>query len=277
MSLKRLHPDHVVRVTCKPVIGRRRARLEPGQRRGGNACAVLCIDVTPRGATGRAEKIRVHDPLRSAYATLDLAPDAPLWRVRRQYKALVRKWHPDRFAGDPQGTAEATIRMRAINEAFDTITRTPGRTVDARRESAAAHGSEAAYGSRLSPEEIDQIVGAIQPAWTLHEWFADDPWNRALPLALVVIEVFVAGWQGWRHPYYRFTRIPQTNAMLGDALAVLMPGMLFLAMIWFEFDPSRIAWGSGRWAPSPAWVPKIVGWLGIVLLFLALPVAWILG
>jgi DnaJ-like protein len=219
----------------------------------------------------------VHDAIRSAYATLGVDPYAPLWRIRRQYKALVRKWHPDRFAGDPQGVAEATIRMRAINEAFDTITRTRGRAVGARSEGAAADGSEAAYGSRLTPEEIDQIVGAIQPAWTLREWFADDPWNRALPLALVVIEVCVAGWQGWRHPYYRFTRIPQANAMLGDGLAVLMPGILFLAMIWFEFDPSRMAWGSGRWAPSPAWVPKIVGWLGIVLLFLALPVAWILG
>jgi hypothetical protein len=218
----------------------------------------------------------VHDAIRSAYATLDLAPHAPLWRVRRQYKALVRKWHPDRFDGDPQGVADATIRMRAINEAFDTITRTRGRAADARTESGLAHRSEAASGSRLSPEEIDQIVGSIRPAWSLREWFAEDPWNRALPLALVVIEAFVAGWQGWRHPYYRFTRIPQANAMLGDALAVLMPGILFLAMIWFEFDPSRMSWG-GRWAPSPAGVPKVVGWVGIILLFLALPVALALG
>jgi DnaJ domain len=219
----------------------------------------------------------VHDPIRSAYATLDLAPYAPLWRVRRQYKALVRQWHPDRFAGDPQGVAEATIRMRAINEAFDAITRARGPVVDTPLGTTAARAEEPALGSRLSQEEIDRIVGSIRPAWTLSGWFADDPWNRAVPLALVVIELFVAGWQGWHHPYYRFTRIPQTNAMLADAFAVGMLGFLFLAMIWFDFDPSRMAWGSGRWAPSPAGLPKIVGWLGIALLFLALPVAFVFG
>ena len=225
----------------------------------------------------RAEKIHVHDAMRSAYATLGVAPYAPLWRVRRQYKALVRKWHPDRFAGDPQGIAEATIRMRAINEAFDTIARARGPVVDAPRGSTAHPAAEPAFGSRLSQEEIDRIVGSIRPTWKLRDWVADDPWNRGLPLALVLIEAFVAGWQGWHHPYYRFTRIPQTNAMLADGLTILIIGFLFLAMIWFDFDPSRLSWGTITWAPSPAGLPKIVGWIGIILLFIALPVASLFG
>src|SRR5436190_21341044 len=101
--------------------------------------------------------------MRSAYATLGVAPYAPLWRVRRQYKAPVRKWHPDRFAGDPQGIAEATIRLRAINEAFDTIARDRGPVVDAPRESTARPAAEPAFGSGLSQEDIDRTVGCHQP------------------------------------------------------------------------------------------------------------------
>ncbi len=65
--------------------------------------------------------------------------------------------------------------------------------------------------------------------------------------------------------------------MLADGLTILMIGFLFLAMIWFDFDPSRLSWGTITWGPSPAGLPKIVGWIGIILLFIALPVAWILG
>jgi hypothetical protein len=38
-----------------------------------------------------------------------------------QYRKLVRQWHPDRFANDPQGAAEATHRLRLIIQAFETL------------------------------------------------------------------------------------------------------------------------------------------------------------
>jgi preprotein translocase subunit Sec63 len=41
--------------------------------------------------------------------------------VKRHYKRLVRRWHPDRFASDPQGIAEATQRMHLINHAYESI------------------------------------------------------------------------------------------------------------------------------------------------------------
>ncbi|OFW26010.1 MAG: hypothetical protein A3H97_11290 [Acidobacteria bacterium RIFCSPLOWO2_02_FULL_65_29] len=64
------------------------------------------------------------DEIRSAYAVLGLRPGASLHRVRRQFKALVRRWHPDRFANDPQGKAEANDRLRVINNAYSTILQT---------------------------------------------------------------------------------------------------------------------------------------------------------
>jgi len=58
-----------------------------------------------------------HDALDSAYATLGLTRGASAPAVKRQYRALVRKWHPDRFANDPQGVAEATLMLQAVNRA----------------------------------------------------------------------------------------------------------------------------------------------------------------
>jgi len=207
----------------------------------------------------------MHDAVRSAYATLGLEPHAPLRRVRSQYKALVRRWHPDRFAGDAQGVAEATLRMRAINDAFATIVRSSGpgeKSGMPAGSTAVGDEGRSGFGRPLSREEIDEIVGAIRPPLNVYGWLADDPWNHGLPIALVLIEAIVAGWHGWRHPYDRFTPIPPVNAMLGDASAVLLLGFIFVAMIGFDFDPTRIGWG-GQSLGGPA---KIVGWAGIVLL-----------
>ena len=61
------------------------------------------------------------DPLRKAYATLDAPFGTPRRDLRRQFKKLVRRWHPDRFVGDPQGQAEAARRMREINAAYEVV------------------------------------------------------------------------------------------------------------------------------------------------------------
>jgi hypothetical protein len=61
------------------------------------------------------------DRLRRAYATLGLEPGSSAEQARHAYKALVKKWHPDRFGGDPRGQDEATQRMREINQAYRTL------------------------------------------------------------------------------------------------------------------------------------------------------------
>ena len=93
------------------------------------------------------------DPLSRAYALLELAPGASPDVVRKQYKALVRRWHPDRFAGDPQGQSEASLRMRAINDAYHLILQ--------RSAPAAAVATPRPHGQPLSREEIERIVAAL--------------------------------------------------------------------------------------------------------------------
>ena len=51
--------------------------------------------------------------------------------LKRAYHALVRRHHPDRFAGDPVRQELANRKMREINEAYDRVTaaRTRGEPV----------------------------------------------------------------------------------------------------------------------------------------------------
>ena len=64
------------------------------------------------------------DPsLRRDYATLEVAFAAPLADVRKSYKRLLHKYHPDRFSGDAAKLALANEVTQRLNEAFDRIER----------------------------------------------------------------------------------------------------------------------------------------------------------
>jgi molecular chaperone DnaJ len=41
--------------------------------------------------------------------------------IKARYKLLVRKWHPDQFADDPQGMADATLQRGLINQAYEIL------------------------------------------------------------------------------------------------------------------------------------------------------------
>ena len=60
-----------------------------------------------------------------AYRLLGLAPDSSALRIKREYRRLAKLWHPDKF---PRNTAEqrhAAERMRAINDAYQSIKHAP--------------------------------------------------------------------------------------------------------------------------------------------------------
>ena len=154
------------------------------------------------------------DELRSAYAVLGLQPGASLQEVKQQFKTLVRRWHPDRFANDPQGKAEANDRLRVINQAYSTILQSRfGEASQSRREpppgpaaqdgSAAARANGSARGSAeeapgdptpppvgppLTRAEIDAMIDALRghrQRKTIREQIKEDPLNRGLSLVLV--------------------------------------------------------------------------------------------
>lgn len=59
--------------------------------------------------------------LQEAYAILEVAPGASMEAVRESYKRLLRKYHPDRFAGKPDKQRAATEVTRAVIGAYRTI------------------------------------------------------------------------------------------------------------------------------------------------------------
>lgn len=60
----------------------------------------------------------VDGSLRGNYAILGVAFAAPLGEVRKSYKHLLHKYHPDRFSQDAEKQALATEVTQALNEAF---------------------------------------------------------------------------------------------------------------------------------------------------------------
>ncbi len=59
--------------------------------------------------------------LRRDYATLEVAFAAPLSEVRKSYKRLLHKYHPDRFSREAEKQALATEVTQRLNEAFTRI------------------------------------------------------------------------------------------------------------------------------------------------------------
>ena len=94
------------------------------------------------------------DPVRRSYAVLGLEADVSLAEVRRRYRFLASRWHPDRYVGDRRNEAEAGAQMRRINDAYHLIV--------AKRASEGPHSASVSpVGRRLSPDEVDALAKAI--------------------------------------------------------------------------------------------------------------------
>jgi DnaJ-domain-containing protein 1 len=59
--------------------------------------------------------------LRQDYANLEVPFGAPFEEVRRSYRRLLGRYHPDRNAGDPQRLAAATEITQKINVSYHRI------------------------------------------------------------------------------------------------------------------------------------------------------------
>lgn len=55
------------------------------------------------------------------YANLELPPFAPLDDVKRAYKELIRRYHPDKHAGDPERQKVANELTQSLTKAYEAI------------------------------------------------------------------------------------------------------------------------------------------------------------
>ncbi len=62
------------------------------------------------------------------YRNLDLSPGTDFATVKKAYRRLMRVYHPDRYAGDPERQRIATEISVKLNASFNRIRITSGRT-----------------------------------------------------------------------------------------------------------------------------------------------------
>jgi curved DNA-binding protein CbpA len=65
------------------------------------------------------------DELRRAYHLLGVSSSASEGSIKRAYRRLTKRWHPDRYASGTPAHAEATQMMKLINQAYSRIANAP--------------------------------------------------------------------------------------------------------------------------------------------------------
>ena len=78
----------------------------------------------PSSANSRPVKdIPVPEGYKQDFINLEVLPTASLEEVRRSYKKLLRKYHPDRHADNPQKQQMATRITQKLNASYQRIVR----------------------------------------------------------------------------------------------------------------------------------------------------------
>ncbi|MCD8391434.1 MAG: DnaJ domain-containing protein [Firmicutes bacterium] len=78
------------------------------------------------------------------YKVLGVSRDADEETIKKAYKALVKKYHPDKYVNSPMADV-ASEKMKEINRAYDMITK--GETADSRGAGGTGNTGGAGYGS----------------------------------------------------------------------------------------------------------------------------------
>ena len=70
---------------------------------------------------GPGKRAAAPDELRLAYAALEVPHGADFATVRKSYRALMRKYHPDRHAASPEKQKTATELAQKLTQAYELI------------------------------------------------------------------------------------------------------------------------------------------------------------
>lgn len=80
------------------------------------------IDESLRNTTARARQITGDDKtLRQYYANLEVPFGSDRETVKKAYRNLLKRYHPDKHSGDPEREAMATRLTQELTRAYDAI------------------------------------------------------------------------------------------------------------------------------------------------------------
>lgn len=145
------------------------------------------------------------------YETLGVEPTAPAEDVKRAYRALVKRWHPDKNPGDPQAEA----KIRDINAAWDELS-TPER--------------RASYDLSLT----NPAPSRAGPQWSQEQW-RQAQWSQAARQAQSQAQ-WRSQWQA-QAGQLRPVKLTSTQALVGGVVlvAVVLPLLVVLAAVYLSW------------------------------------------
>ena len=102
---------------------RRRAREEVEEVVGGRRRPPPPRQAPPRQPPPRTPPRTAagDDAIRKAYAALEVPPGSDFETVRKSYRRLMRKYHPDLHAGTPDKNRAATDLTQRLTQAYKTL------------------------------------------------------------------------------------------------------------------------------------------------------------
>ena len=97
--------------------------------------------------------------MKDPYSVLGISPNATDEEVKKAYRAMARKFHPDNYQNNPLADL-AEEKMKEINEAYDTITRQ--RASDNYRQQPTGGTSSGYYETQYSASSGDPLYAKVR-------------------------------------------------------------------------------------------------------------------
>ncbi len=98
-----------------------RQAKEQARRSGSSTSSSGSRSSRSRSSGPRRPIGRKNDKIAGFYRQLDLPVGAPFAEVKKQYRVLMRKYHPDRHVGDPKKQKAATELTMRVTQAYNEL------------------------------------------------------------------------------------------------------------------------------------------------------------
>lgn len=101
------------------LIRRRRARA--AKRSDGGSVDDAVGESRARAASKAVPRSPQEQQVTQYYANLELSPGATLDQVRKAYRELMKRYHPDKHLGDPERHKAATELAQSLTRAYTAL------------------------------------------------------------------------------------------------------------------------------------------------------------